>query len=257
MAALAHGDWDPMELVAMAARAPSLEGRDLAAEVATKKPRLIAAPKMGGGSGESVLGTEKPRAAVVDFGCKGNILRLLAQRCSEVVVLPPGTGADGVLEYRPDGVLLSNGPGDPAALPYAAATARGLFRAGVPVFGICLGHQIVALALGARTFKLTFGHHGTNHPVQDFSTGKVLITSQNHNYSVDPQSLPEEVEVTQRSLYDGTVEAMAHRYLPIFSVQYHPEASPGPHDASDLFDRFIEAMVGYRARRSTGTVGGA
>jgi carbamoyl-phosphate synthase small subunit len=172
-----------------------------------------------------------------DFGIKYNILRRLRQRGFKVQVVPATTTAEEALKYKPSGVFLSNGPGDPEALPYAHAAVRGLLGK-VPIFGICLGHQILGHAYGGRTFKLKFGHRGGNQPVKDLPTGKVSITSQNHGFAVDAKSLPSDVEVTHINLNDQTVEGMRHKKLPVFSVQYHPEASPGPHDAGYLFDQF-------------------
>lgn len=175
-----------------------------------------------------------------DFGAKANILRSLSS-WAKVTAVPAGTSAEDVLAMRPDGVLLSNGPGDPAALGYAIENVRRLLGR-VPLMGICLGHQLLSLACGARTMRLKFGHHGCNHPVKDLRTGKVEITSQNHNFAVDPASLPPCLEVTHVNLNDGTVEGVRHRTLPAFSVQYHPEACPGPHDSGRLFDAFREML---------------
>jgi carbamoyl-phosphate synthase small subunit len=161
-------------------------------------------------------------------------------------VYPADTPAAGILATRPDGVFLSNGPGDPAVLEYAIENVRAILEADVPVFGVCLGHQILALALGARTYKLKFGHRGGNHPVRDLSTGRVEITSQNHGFAVDPASLPASLEVTHLNLYDGTVEGLRHSSRPVFCVQYHPEASPGPHDSDYLFDEFVRSMEAPR-----------
>jgi carbamoyl-phosphate synthase small subunit len=177
-----------------------------------------------------------------DFGIKYNILRRLRQRGFQVRVVPAMTSAADALSSRPAGIFLSNGPGDPAALPYAAKAVADLVSSGVPIFGICLGHQILALALGGRTYKLKFGHRGGNQPVKDLETGKVEITSQNHGFAVDPASLPSEVVVDRVNLNDQTVEGMCHRKKPIFCVQYHPEASPGPHDSTFLFDRFRQMI---------------
>jgi carbamoyl-phosphate synthase small subunit len=187
-------------------------------------------------------GAQGPRVAVYDFGVKWNILRRLSSLGCRVRVFPAATPAAEVLATAPDGVVLSNGPGDPAPLAYAIANARAIVDAGVPMFGICLGHQILGLALGGRTFKLKFGHRGANHPVKDVATGQVAITAQNHGFAVDPASLPADTVVTHVSLYDGTVEGLRHATKPVFSVQYHPEASPGPHDADYLFARFLEAI---------------
>jgi carbamoyl-phosphate synthase small subunit len=176
-----------------------------------------------------------------DFGIKYNILRRLRQRGFKVQVVPATTTAEEALKYKPAGIFLSNGPGDPEALPYAHAAVRGLLGK-LPIFGICLGHQILGHAYGGRTFKLKFGHRGGNQPVKDLPTGKVAITSQNHGFAVDAKSLPSDVEVTHINLNDQTVEGMRHKKLPVFSVQYHPEASPGPHDAGYLFDQFRELI---------------
>ena len=176
-----------------------------------------------------------------DFGLKRNILRSLRRNGFSVKVVPATTSADEVLAMNPEGVFLSNGPGDPAALEYAHEAVRGLIGRR-PMFGICLGHQILALALGGKTFKLKFGHRGANQPVKDLRTGKVAITSQNHGYAVDPSSLPENVEVTHVNLNDGTVAGLRHKEFPAFSVQYHPEASPGPHDASYFFAEFAKEV---------------
>jgi carbamoyl-phosphate synthase small subunit len=186
------------------------------------------------------------KIAAYDFGMKWNILRRLSAHGCDVRVYPASTPAAELLAARPDGVFLSNGPGDPAPLTYAIENAKALVDADVPVFGICLGHQILGLAMGGTTFKLKFGHRGANHPVKKLETGKVEITSQNHGFAVDPGSLPSDVEVTHVNLYDGTVEGLRHRSRPVFSVQYHPEASPGPHDADYLFDDFIQMIEARR-----------
>jgi carbamoyl-phosphate synthase small subunit len=185
------------------------------------------------------LPARRLRIAAYDFGMKWNILRRLSAHGCDVRVFPATTPAAQLLATSPDGVFLSNGPGDPAPLTYAIDNAKTLVASGVPVFGICLGHQILGHAMGGSTFKLKFGHRGANHPVKQLSTGKIEITSQNHGFAVDPASLPDDVEVTHVNLYDGTVEGLRHKTQPVFCVQYHPEASPGPHDADYLFDDFI------------------
>ena len=179
----------------------------------------------------------------VDYGAKRNILRCLVQAGCRVTVVPAGTTAEEILRHAPDGVFLSNGPGDPAATAeYAVPAIRGVLDAGIPVFGICLGHQLLALALGGRTYKLDRGHRGANQPVKDLLTGRVEITSQNHGFAVDDASLPSDVRVTHVSLFDGSNEGIASTRLPAFSVQYHPEASPGPSDSAHLFERFVAMM---------------
>jgi carbamoyl-phosphate synthase small subunit len=183
-----------------------------------------------------------PLVAAYDFGMKWNILRRLTSYGCRVRVFPATTPAAEILACAPAGLFFSNGPSDPAALPYVVENVRRLLEAGVSAFGICLGHQLLALALGARTFKLKFGHRGGNHPVKNLETGRVEITSQNHGFAVHADSLPPDLVVTHRSLYDGTIEGFRHRERPIFCVQYHPEASPGPHDADYLFGRFMSSL---------------
>jgi carbamoyl-phosphate synthase small subunit len=178
-----------------------------------------------------------------DFGVKRNILRMLAQRGVRLTVVPAQTPAAEVLAMNPDGVFLSNGPGDPEPCDYAIAAIREFLDHGVPTFGICLGHQLLALASGARTVKMKFGHHGANHPVKDLDTGQVLITSQNHGFAVDADSLPENLRATHVSLFDGSLQGIARTDVPAFSFQGHPEASPGPHDVAYLFDRFLDTMT--------------
>ena len=182
------------------------------------------------------------KVAAYDFGIKTNILRRLAAHGCQVRVFPASTPAAEVMAWQPDGIFLSNGPGDPAAVTYAIENIKQLVEGKTPMFGICLGHQLMGLALGARTYKLKFGHRGGNHPVKQLDTGAIEITSQNHGFAVDPNSLPATTRVTHLNLYDGTIEGLRHISKPIFSVQYHPEASPGPHDADYLFQEFLDEM---------------
>ena len=182
------------------------------------------------------------KVVVVDCGVKYNILREVARFDCKVGVVPAKTDAQTILKLNPDGVIFSNGPGDPSAIPYVVETAKKLIGK-IPLFGICLGHQILGQALGGKTYKLKFGHHGANHPVKDLRTGKIAITVQNHGFCVDINSLPDEVEITHINLYDNTLEGIRHRQLPLFSVQFHPEASPGPHDATYIFQQFVELIM--------------
>ena len=222
-----------------AARAfPGLDGMDLAKIVSTSKPY-----RFDEGSYDldrTAFASAKARHRVVayDFGVKKNILRMLVDRGCEVTVVPAQTPAAEVLALQPDGVFLSNGPGDPAACDYAIAATRELLARRIPLFGICLGHQLMGLALGAKTLKMKFGHHGANHPVKDHDDGRVLVTSQNHGFAVDPSSLPANTRITHTSLFDGSLQGFALTDAPAFCFQGHPEASPGPHDIGYLFDRF-------------------
>lgn len=197
-------------------------------------------------SGEFRRGEARWHVVCYDFGVKHSILRLLVDAGCRVTVVPAKTGLDAVLALKPDGVLLSNGPGDPAACAYAISAIRGLLERGVPTLGICLGHQLLALAAGARTFKMKFGHHGANHPVKDLQSGRVLITSQNHGFAVLETGLPKNLRATHVSLFDGSLQGIHRTDKPAFSFQGHPEASPGPHDAAPLFDHFIELMEAAR-----------
>jgi carbamoyl-phosphate synthase small subunit len=239
---------DAAALVARANSIPKMEGSDLVRQVTSEQPFDWPQedPDEFGVPPER-RAKHRLRIAAYDFGMKWNILRRLSAHGCDVRVFPATTPAWELLATAPDGVFLSNGPGDPAPLTYAIENARTLVEADVPVFGICLGHQILGLAMDGSTFKLKFGHRGANHPVKKLDTGKIEITSQNHGFAVDPASLPESVEVTHVNLYDGTVEGLRHKTHPVFSVQYHPEASPGPHDADYLFDDFIKLIEDRRS----------
>ncbi len=241
------GDIQPDALVERARQIPLMAGADLVRGITCREafdwPVSGAAAATGGFDIETAQVSTRPlRVAAYDFGMKWNILRRFTAHGCAVRVFPATAPASELLATRPDGVFLSNGPGDPAALGYAVENVRQVVESGVPLFGICLGHQLLGLALGARTFKLKFGHRGANHPVKQIETGRIEITSQNHGFSVDPETLPADAIVTHLNLYDGTLEGFRHRSKPVFSVQYHPEASPGPHDADYLFGMFIEAM---------------
>jgi carbamoyl-phosphate synthase small subunit len=245
--ALAHdpeGAFDIEALVARARAFPGLEGRDLARDVTCAQSYRWDETKWAWPEGHGRREGEGPLVVAIDYGAKRNILRSLASQGFDVRVLPATATAEDVLALEPAGLFLSNGPGDPAATgAYAVPALREVMeRSDMPVFGICLGHQILALALGARTVKMNHGHHGANHPVKDLSTGRVEITSMNHGFTVDAQTLPDRVEETHVSLFDGSNCGIALRDRPVFSVQYHPEASPGPHDSAYLFERFGEAM---------------
>lgn len=233
--------------LAQARAFPGLSGMDLAKVVSTQEPYPWAQTAWTLGQGYGAQTKQGFHVVAYDFGVKFNILRLLASRGCRITVVPAQTSAEAVLAMKPDGVFLSNGPGDPEPCDYAIAATRSLIEKGVPTFGICLGHQIMALAAGARTFKMKFGHHGANHPVKNLDTGRVSITSQNHGFAVDPDSLPSHVRTTHVSLFDGTLQGFEFRDRPAFCFQGHPEASPGPHDILDLFDRFVGLMQGQRA----------
>jgi len=224
---------DSAELHRQVLASPEMVGADLALTVSLKKARL----EPGG------RGRKKFRVAAVDYGMKRNIVRLLQAGSCRVTVFPATASDEEILESKPDGIFLSNGPGDPAALPGPVRTIQKLATTGKPIFGICLGHQLLGLAFGASTFKLKFGHRGANHPVQDLQGGHVVITSQNHGFAVEGAALPAEIEATHRNLNDGTLEGFRHRTLPILAAQFHPEAAPGPHDANVLFNGFLEAMA--------------
>jgi carbamoyl-phosphate synthase small subunit len=234
---------DEKALIAKANAIPQMEGSDLVSDVTTEAAFdwPYEDPDEFGISPARVA-KRRLKIAAYDFGMKWNILRRLSAHGCDVRVYPATTPASELLATKPDGVFLSNGPGDPAPLTYAIDNAKQLVASDTPVFGICLGHQILGLAMGGNTYKLKFGHRGANHPVKKLETGKVEITSQNHGFAVDPKSLPDDVAVTHVNLYDGTVEGLKHKTHPVFCVQYHPEASPGPHDADYLFDDFLDQI---------------
>jgi carbamoyl-phosphate synthase small subunit len=236
---------DEQAAVAHANSFPGLKGMDLAKEVTTAEPY-----SWQQGSWTLAAGLPEPAASealpfhvvAYDFGVKRNILRMLVDRGCRLTVVPAMTPASGVLALQPDGVFLSNGPGDPEPCDYAIGAIQELLGSGLPIFGICLGHQLLSLASGARTVKMKFGHHGANHPVQDLEDGRVMITSQNHGFAVDDASLPENLVATHRSLFDGSLQGVSRTDCAAFSFQGHPEASPGPHDVAPLFDRFVDAI---------------
>lgn len=223
------------DLLAQIRLQPQMEGLDLACAVSTSDRYVVPA-----------RGAERFHVAAFDFGVKAHSPRLLAEQGCRVTLLPAHTSLEEILTLNPDGFFISNGPGDPAAVAVAEVVIRALADRGIPIFGICLGHQLISRAFGAETYKLPFGHHGGNHPVLDVAHGKVEITSQNHGFAVleDDGLIPgaPDLEITHRNLYDGTVEGVRHKHLPVFSVQFHPEAAPGPHDSRYLFDSFIRLM---------------
>ena len=229
--------------VAAAKGAPSMAGLDLAKVVSSASSYAWTEAEWTLGQGYGQQTAPKFHVVAYDFGVKKNILRMLAERGCKVTVVPAQTSAAEVLKLNPNGIFLSNGPGDPEPCDYAIAAAKELIETGTPTFGICLGHQIMALASGAKTFKMKFGHHGANHPVKDLDTGRVSITSQNHGFAVDEKSLPANLRATHVSLFDGTLQGLARTDKPAFCFQGHPEASPGPHDIAYLFDRFTALMA--------------
>ena len=243
-ACISTGGSDGATAVAMAKSAPKLEEVDLVGEVSTKNEYEWdpdGRESFPFGSQTRAVSEKEPLVVLYDFGVKRNILRLLRSHGVRVMVVPPDTTPEKALAHQPDGIFLSNGPGDPAVLTQAHETARRLAEV-KPVFGICLGHQILSMAFGATTFKLKFGHRGANQPVQDLRTGRVLITSQNHGYAVKEEGLPNDLEITHRHLNDGTVAGIRHRSKKVGAVQFHPEASPGPHDSSPFFEEFVQAI---------------
>lgn len=246
--AYAPGAGETLDVAALRKQAadwPGLEGMDLAREVSCTQAYEWDQTEWSLESGHGTQDQPRFHVVAIDYGAKHNILRCLASSGCKVTVLPAQSTAEDVLDRKPDGVFLSNGPGDPAATgEYAVPMIRGILDANIPVFGICLGHQMLALALGAKTYKMHMGHRGANQPVKDLETGKVEITSQNHGFCVDINSLPEDAMMTHTSLFDGTLEGIRVEGRPVFSVQYHPEASPGPHDSHYLFERFVALMEG-------------
>ena len=219
-----------------------MAGLDLAQHVTVQAPYAWKQTEWALGMGYGEQTAPKFHVVAYDFGVKKNILRMLAERGCKVTVVPAKTSAAEVLKHQPDGIFLSNGPGDPQPCDYAISAAAELIETGIPTFGICLGHQIMGLAAGAKTLKMKFGHHGANHPVKDLDTGRVAITSQNHGFAVDANTLPSNIRVTHVSLFDGSLQGLAWNDKPALCFQGHPEASPGPHDIAYLFDRFVELM---------------
>ncbi len=238
------------DAVAKAKAAPSMAGLDLAKVVSMREPYEWTETEWELGTGYGKQADPKFHVVAYDFGVKFNILRMLASRGCKITVVPAQTPASEVLKHKPDGVFLSNGPGDPEPCDYAIEATRELIDTGIPTFGICLGHQIMALASGAKTFKMKFGHHGANHPVKDLDNGRVSITSQNHGFAVDEKTLPANLRATHVSLFDGTLQGLARTDKPAFCFQGHPEASPGPHDIAYLFDRFTDLMAARKTEKN-------
>ncbi|MCE5180979.1 MAG: glutamine-hydrolyzing carbamoyl-phosphate synthase small subunit [Betaproteobacteria bacterium] len=243
---LMAGEIDEAKALELARGFPGLAGMDLAKEVSSDKPYDWQEGEWKLGSGFKPLDNPKFHVVAYDYGVKRNILRMLVERGCKVTVLPAQTPVAEVFKLKPDGVFLSNGPGDPEPCDYAIEAIRDVLEKGIPTFGICLGHQLLALASGAKTRKMKFGHHGANHPVQDLESGRVMITSQNHGFAVDEAALPANLRVTHKSLFDGSNQGITRTDVPAFSFQGHPEASPGPHDVDYLFDRFIGLMQQHK-----------
>lgn len=243
---LMAGKIDEADALARARAFPGLAGMDLAKEVTTPSSYEWRDSVWVRGAGYATLTDAKRHVVAFDYGIKRNILRMLAERACRVTVLPAQASAAEALALKPDGIFLSNGPGDPEPCDYAIQAIREILPSGIPTYGICLGHQLLALASGAKTVKMKFGHHGANHPVQDLDTRRVMITSQNHGFAVDPDSLPKNVRATHVSLFDGSLQGIARTDVPAFSFQGHPEASPGPGDMAYLFDRFVSMMDGRK-----------
>ena len=245
------GDIDEAKALELAQSFAGLKGMDLAKEVTTEQtyPWVDGSWVLGEGFGGLPEG-KRFKVVAYDFGAKRNILRMLVDRGCELTVVPAKTPASEVLAMNPDGVFLSNGPGDPEPCDYAITAIKAILEQGIPTFGICLGHQLLALASGAKTVKMKFGHHGANHPVQDLAGGQVMITSQNHGFAVDESTLPDTLKATHKSLFDGSLQGIHRTDKPAFSFQGHPEASPGPHDAAGLFDHFIELIEQHLEQRA-------
>jgi len=244
---IAGEDISEEDALAEARAFPGLKGMDLAKVVSVTKTYRFDEGSYDLDCGEFATVAKKYRVVAYDFGVKRNILRMMVDRGCEVIVVPAQTSAADALAHKPDGIFLANGPGDPEPCDYAIAAAREFIRRKIPLFGICLGHQILGLATGARTIKMKFGHHGANHPVIDLETGRVMISSQNHGFAVDEATLPSNVQITHRSLFDGSNQGIRLSDAPAFSFQGHPEASPGPHDVGGLFDHFIRSMEAHAA----------
>ncbi len=236
------GDISPKEAVRKARSIPDISELDLVSQVSHKDIYKWNETTWKWPEGYGKQKEKKYRVAVLDFGIKRNILRLMADRGLELTVFPYNTKAEDIFEFKPDGIFLSNGPGDPAILHFQIQQIKKLLNSDIPMFGICLGHQLLSWAIGGKTYKLEFGHHGGNHPVKNLQTGKVEITAQNHNYATDPDSLPSHVEITHINLNDDTIEGIRLTDRPVFSIQHHPEASPGPHDSHYIFDEFVKLI---------------
>lgn len=240
------GDISPQEAVRRARSIPDISELDLVAEVSKKQVYRWTQKSWRWPEGYKEQTEFKYKVAVIDYGVKRDILRLLADRGLELICLPHDVSAEDVLSVNPDGIFLSNGPGDPATLKYQIDQIKKLISKEIPMFGICLGHQLLSWAFGGKTYKLEFGHHGGNHPVKNLKTGKVEITAQNHNYATDESRLPQDIEITHINLNDNTIEGMRHKNYPVFSIQHHPEAAPGPQDSFYVFDHFLSLIEDFK-----------
>ncbi len=236
------GEISPVEAVRKARSIPDISELNLVSQVSHKEPYKWEETSWHWPEGYGKQKEKRYRVAVLDFGVKRNILRLMADRGLDLTVFPYNTTADEIMDFKPDGIFLSNGPGDPAILHFQIQQIKKLLKTDIPMFGICLGHQLISWAVGGKTYKLEFGHHGGNHPVKNLKTGKVEITAQNHNYATDPDSLPHNIEITHINLNDDTIEGIKLTDRPVFSIQHHPEASPGPHDSHYIFDEFVKLI---------------